>query len=303
MNEYLKEINDYLVKEFYEDQFLDMRIFANFVQSKFRTSIHSNPPAINAPILPKRYQVLSEESINVYQRAFDKIYLKAKKYCNEKEFELIKTFTYSDIPLSNFGLTVRIKNSSFFQYCSSFSFNKKFANVIFYITEEPNWKTFKIFYLDYLKRVMDKSFLPQKDSRNLKRFKNDYLNLIEIAFEELTPINKKIKINLKGLREIKARNKTSIKALIKWKKFLSKIKAETNVKEVKYFYFFENVKISGDYLIQTYSRNDEMFALIKITNIKTSKSDFISTKEELAKAHSTEMHSLQLQDTYAIILK
>ena len=301
MNGYLKEINDYLVKEFYEDQFLDMRTFANFINAYFKTSNHSNPPAINAPILPKNYKIIND-SINVYQKAFEKLYSNAKKYCDNSEFELITTFLYYDFQLSSFSLKVRMNNGSFLEGCSSYSFNK-FQNLIFYITEEPNWKTFKIFYMDYLKRVIDKSFQSKKDSQNLKRFKNDYLNLIEIAFEELTPINKKIKINLKGLREIKAKNKTSIKALIKWKKFLSKIKAETNVKEVKYFYFFENVKIIGDYLIQTYSRNDEVFALIKITNIKTSKSDFISTKEELAKAHSTEMHSLQLQDTYAIILK
>ena len=308
MNRYLTEINDYLVNEFYEDQFQDMRVFTYFISQNFSTDTRFESSQINSQILPKKYKLLDDQTINVYQNAYNKIWLNAKRHYYKEEKKLINAFILCQNSSIGFLSNVKISNSDFFSALGEFGFNNRFnKDNYFYIMEEPNWKTFKMFYMDLLNKTLNRFFNPLKDSKNLIEFSNDYLNLVEYAFNELTPINKKIKINVEGLKKIKAKNKTSIKALIKWKKFLAKIKAETNIRNVEYRYFFEKDKLKidqFDYVIKTYTRNEDAdsHSILEIVNVKTSKSDFISPKEELAKMPSTEMHSLSLQDLYGIKL-
>ena len=310
MNRYLTEINDYLVNEFYEDQFQDMRVFTYFISQNFSTDTRFESSQINSQILPKKYKLLDDQTINVYQNAYNKIWLNAKRHYHKEEKKLINAFILcqnSSIRLWN-NVKIENFNGDFFSSLGEYGFNNRFNEEdYFYVMEEPNWKTFKMFYMGLLNKTLNKFFDPLKESKNLIEFSNDYLNLVEYAFDKLTPINKKIKINVEGLKKIKAKNKTSIKALIKWKKFLAKIKAETNIQDVEYRYFFEKDKLKidqFDYVIKTYTRNEDIDShlILEITNVKTSKSDFISPKEELAKMPSTETHSLSLLDFYGIKL-
>lgn len=310
MNLYLTAINDYLVNEFYEDQFQDMRVFTYFISKNFSTDTRFEPSQINSQILPKKYKLLDDQTINVYQNAYNKIWLNAKRYYHKEEKKLINAFILYQNSSIGFCTNVKIENSNsnFFSSLGEYGFNNRFdKDNYFYVMEEPNWKTFKTFYMDFLKKTLNRFFNPLKESKNLIEFSNDYLSLVNYAFNELTPINKKIKINVKGLKNIKAKNKTTIKALIKWKKFLAKIKAETNIRDVEYRYFFEKDKLKidqFDYVIKTYNKNSDIdeSIIFEIINVKTSKRDFISPKEELAKMPSTEMHSLSLQDLYGIKL-
>ena len=298
MNQYLTEINDYLVNEFYEDQFQDMRVFTYFISQNFSIDTRFESSHINSQILPKKYKLLDDQTINVYQNAYNKIWLNAIRHYRIEEKKLINAFILCQNSSIGFWSNVKIENSNsdFFSSLGEYGFNNRFnEDNYFYIMEEPNWKTFNRF------------FNPLKESKNLIEFSNDYLSLVDYAFNELTPINKKIKINVEGLKKIKAKNKTSIKALIKWKKFLAKIKAETNIRNVEYRYFFEKDKLKidqFDYVIKTYTRNEDTDShlILEIINVKTSKSDFISPKEELAKMPSTEMHSLSLLDLLGIKL-
>lgn len=310
MNRYLTAINDYLVNEFYEDQFQDMRVFTYFISKNFSTDTRFESSQINSQILPKKYKLLDDQTINVYQNAYNKIWLNAKRHYHKEEKKLINSFILCQNSSIGFCHNVKIQSSSsnFFSSIGEFGFNNIFSkDHYFYVMEEPNWKIFKTFYMDLLKKTLNRFFKPLKESKNLIEFSNDYLSLVDYAFNELTPINKKIKINVEGLKNIKAKKKATIKALIKWKKFLAKIKAETNIQNVEYRYFFEKDKFKidqFDYIIKTYNRNSDTdeSIIFEIINVKTNKRDFISPKEELTKMSSTEMNSLSLLDLLGIKL-
>lgn len=249
MNDYLKQITDEFTSIFYKSQILDQNIFLNEILNNCSIPLKKLNDAfclwknrsitfclhpINDERLALHIKRIKEVQSSLYKR-MDKeeqnLINKTKNFFSSTTIKVLSSLEYFDYRYISFSTRI--------------SKNSKKPPPIFYISSEPNWKNLKEFYLDFVR-----SNLNLKEGSNLFHlYWKYYFKLINLFFDQCTPINMKMKFNLDSLKNTLlpiTKNhhfRKIIKMIIKWKEFLKEIDVEKNVDQVHFFNFIYDEKL------------------------------------------------------------
>ena len=345
MNKYLKRIDRTLTDIIWEEQFKDMNLFRRFIFANFLNpsfEVNNEPSGIGGSIFPEIYKVNGVYT-NIYRDFYLKLhnsYLTKSSECEQQAIEriekILSDYGFFKDPFTSHGGSIwwdsfYIKTSEFLEEFKSTNvkgmfleskFEREYDKSMIFVSDEPNWKHFKNFCFDLINSTIEKvkkEFKLTKPSESFIKYFKGKFDILEQAFEDLTPINKQIKLNAEGLKDLvikrtyknnsperddkKSTGENAVNALLQWKEFLSDINAETNVKDVKLCFFpdyvaFLKMKRKYDFaiIIKAKTGYEIKHPDIVLMNFKTNKCKFITPKSTPPKSLSIEMLSDTIYD-------
>ena len=329
----------------WEEQFRDMNLFRRFIFANFLNpsfEVNNEPSGIGGSIFPEIYKVNGVYT-NIYRDFYLKLYnsfLTKSSECERQAIEkiekILSDYGFFKDPFTSHGGSIwwdsfYIKTSEFLEEFNSTNvkgmfleskFEREYDKAMIFVSDEPNWKYFKNFCFDLINSTIEKvkkEFKLTKPSESFIKYFKGKFDILEQAFEDLTPINKQIKLNVEGLKNLVIKKESSsnlkiktstgenvVNALLQWKEFLSDINAETNVKDIKLCFFpdyvaFLKMKRKYDfaimikYIFKARTREIKHPDLV-LMNFKTNKCKFITPKSTPPKSISIEMLSELIDD-------
>lgn len=249
MNDYLNQITDEFNSIFYKSQIFDQNLFLNEIVNNPSISLKN----LHRPFFLWRkneftffLHPINDERVALHIRRIKKLLLSLyKRMCKEEKKLINKTKNIFSSTIIKVVSSLEYFDHRYISLSIRISKISKEPPPAFYISSEPNWKNLKEFYLDFLK-----SNLNLKGRSNLFfLYWKYYFKLINLFFDQCTPINMKMKFNLETLKNTflpitkNDHSRKIIEMIIKWKEFLKEIDVEKNVDQVHLFNFIYDKKL------------------------------------------------------------